>query len=65
VHPLLQELAKGGKSAALANTVNELERELVKLKTQLEIKQGTLADETNRIEAASKGVKEVRVCRVF
>ena len=56
---MLQEMTKGGKIQALANTVNELDREMVKLKTQLEMKQSSLVDEQKRISLAEKNVKEV------
>lgn len=56
---MLQEVTKGGKIQALANTVNELDREMVKLKTQLEMKQSSLVDEQKRISLAEKNVKEV------
>lgn len=56
---MLQEMTKGGKMQALANTVNELDREMVKLKTQLEMKQSSLVDEQKRISLAEKNVKEV------
>lgn len=43
----------------LTEAVNALERELVKTKTQLEIKVGTLSDDVKRVDATQKGVKEV------
>ncbi|KAJ9114125.1 hypothetical protein QFC20_001641 [Naganishia adeliensis] len=55
---LLQEMTKGGKIQALANAVNDLDREMVKLKTQLEMKQSSLLDEQKRIQAAEKNVVE-------
>ncbi len=54
-------MAKGSKGAKLADHVNELERELVRLKTQAEIKESTIVDETKRVEAATKAVSEVGV----
>lgn len=45
---------------ALTDAVNALERELVKTKTQLEIKEGSVADEAKRVELAKKAKKEVR-----
>lgn len=54
-----KELAKGGKVQHLTEAVNELERELVKVKTQLEIKESTVADDAKRVEAAKKSVKDV------
>ena len=43
----------------LTEAVNSLETEMVKTKTQLEIKIGTLNDDGRRVEASQKGVKEV------
>jgi structural maintenance of chromosome 2 len=57
----LQELAKGGKVQALTEAVNALEKELVKTKTQLDISESTVKDDSKRVEAAKKAVKEVRV----
>jgi structural maintenance of chromosome 2 len=52
-------MAKGGKIKGLTEAVNALERELVKTKTQLEIKVGTLSEDAKRVDAAKKGVKDV------
>jgi hypothetical protein len=52
-------MTKGGKIQALANTVNDLDREMVKLKTQLEMKQSSLQDEQKRIQTAERNVVEV------
>ncbi|KAK8853473.1 hypothetical protein IAR55_004180 [Kwoniella newhampshirensis] len=54
-----KEMAKGGKVQGLTDAVNTLERELVKVKTQIEIKEGTLSDDVNRVDAAKKAVKEL------
>ena len=54
-----KEMAKGGKAQGLAEAVNALEREMVKIRTQLEIKDGTLQDDAKRVEAAKKAVEEV------
>ncbi|RSH76747.1 Structural maintenance of chromosomes protein 2 [Apiotrichum porosum] len=54
-----KEMAKGGKVQALTDAVNNLERELVKVKTQLEIKESTVADDSKRVESAKRGVKDV------
>lgn len=53
-------MAKGGKMQALADAVNELERELVKVKTQLEIKESTVADDAKRVEGAKNAVAETK-----
>jgi structural maintenance of chromosome 2 len=54
-------MAKGGKVQALTEAVNNLERELVKTKTQLEIKVGTVGEDSKRVESAKQAVKEVRI----
>ncbi|KAL7424509.1 Structural maintenance of chromosomes protein 2 [Cryptotrichosporon argae] len=56
-----KEMAKGGKAQALTDAVNELERELVKVKTQLEIKDGTAKDDAARVQAAKKAVKDLEM----
>ncbi|WWC72293.1 uncharacterized protein I206_106255 [Kwoniella pini CBS 10737] len=53
-----KEMAKGGKVSALTDAVNNLDRELVKVKTQIEILEGTLKDDVNRLEGAKKTVQE-------
>jgi structural maintenance of chromosome 2 len=52
-------MTKGGKIQALAATVNDLDREVVKLKTQLEMKQSSLVDEQKRTLTAERNVVEV------
>lgn len=54
-----KEMAKGGKLQKLSDAVNELERELVMIKTQLEIKESTVADDAKRVDGAKQAVKEV------
>ena len=51
--------AKVGKIQSLTDAVNTLDRELVKTKTQLEIIQGTLKDDSTRVDSAKKAVKDV------
>lgn len=58
-HGILQEQAKGGKIQGLTEAVNNLERELVKIKTQIEITESTLKDDAKRVEGAKKTVGEV------
>jgi hypothetical protein len=41
--------------------VNLLERELVKTITQLELKEGSVADDAKRLDAAQKAFQEVRM----
>ncbi|WWC91996.1 uncharacterized protein L201_006950 [Kwoniella dendrophila CBS 6074] len=53
-----KEMAKGGKVSALTDAVNSLDRELVKVKTQIEITEGTLKDDVKRVDGAKKAVKE-------
>ncbi len=52
-------MAKGGKVQAMTDAVNALERELVKVKTQLEIKVSTLSEDSKRVDGARKAVEEV------
>jgi structural maintenance of chromosome 2 len=52
-------MAKGGKIKSLTEAVNALERELVKVKTQLEIKVGVLGDDSKRVDGAKKSLREV------
>ncbi|WWD19905.1 hypothetical protein CI109_104374 [Kwoniella shandongensis] len=54
-----KEMAKGGKVQGLTDAVNTLERELVKVKTQIEIKEGTLKDDVKRVDTAKSAVKEL------
>ena len=58
-HDILQEQAKGGKIQGLTEAVNSLERELVRIKTQIEITESTLKDDAKRVEGAKKAVGEV------
>ena len=61
----MKEMAKGGKVQALTEAVNSLERELVKTKTQLEIKVGTAGDDAKRVEVAKKTVTDVGIHLLF
>ncbi|ORY22381.1 RecF/RecN/SMC [Naematelia encephala] len=54
-----KEMAKGGKVQALTDAVNALERELVKTKTQIEIKESSVNDDAKRVDGAKKAVKEL------
>ena len=54
-------MAKGGKVQALTDAVNALDRELVKVKTQLDITVGTMKDDARRVDTAKKAVKDVRL----
>ena len=53
-------MAKGGKAQGLGEAVNTLEREIVKVKTQLEITETTLSDDAQRVDSAKTAVKDVR-----
>ncbi|KAF7310889.1 SMC hinge domain-containing protein [Mycena chlorophos] len=46
-----QEQKKGGKLAKLEDAVGELDKELAKIRTQAEIKQGSIKAEEDRVEA--------------
>ncbi|KAF7317109.1 SMC hinge domain-containing protein [Mycena chlorophos] len=46
-----QEQKKGGKLAKLEEAVGELDKELAKIRTQAEIKQGSIKAEEDRVEA--------------
>ncbi|OXG15252.1 nuclear condensin complex protein [Cryptococcus neoformans Tu401-1] len=54
-----KEQAKGGKIQGLTEAVNNLERELVRIKTQIEITESTLKDDAKRVEGAKKAVGEL------
>ena len=56
-------MAKGGKVQGLTDAVNTLERELVKTKTQLEIKVGILRDDAKRMDVSKRAVTDVRATR--
>ncbi|ORX40472.1 P-loop containing nucleoside triphosphate hydrolase protein [Kockovaella imperatae] len=51
--------AKGGKIQTLTEAVNALDRELVKTKTQLEIIESTMKDDSKRVDTAKKAVKDL------
>ncbi|EIW72205.1 nuclear condensin complex protein [Tremella mesenterica] len=54
-----KEMAKGGKIQSLTDAVNALERELVKVKTQLEMIVSTMGDDSKRVDTAKKAVKDL------
>ena len=58
-----KELKKGGKYKKLEEEVSELEKVLVKIRTQVEIKTGTVADEDKKADALQAELKEV--CRKY
>ncbi|KAF8308761.1 condensin complex subunit SMC2 [Clavulina sp. PMI_390] len=55
-----KELAKGGKLKALEEQLNGLVKELTRLATQAEIKEGALGEERKRIEGLEQSVQELR-----
>lgn len=54
-----KELKKGGKYKKLEEEVSELEKALVKIRTQCEIKTGTIADEDKKSSALQAEFQEV------
>jgi structural maintenance of chromosome 2 len=55
-----RELKKGGKVTRLEEEAKELEKAVIKLRTQAEIKEGTIKDEETAREASGREVSEVR-----
>jgi structural maintenance of chromosome 2 len=55
-----RELKKGGKVTRLEEEFKELEKAVVKLHTQAEIKEGTIKDEETALEASGRELSEVR-----
>jgi structural maintenance of chromosome 2 len=56
-----RELKKGGKVTRMEEEAKELEKVVVKLRTQAEIKEGTIKDEETARDASSHELGEVRV----
>ena len=54
-----EEMRKGGKLKKLEEEVGELEKVLVKVRTQMEIKDGTIKDEENKIRTLGGEQQEV------
>lgn len=54
------ELRKGGKFKKLEDEVAELEKVLVKIKTQVEIKNGTISDDEEKVKILETELAEVR-----
>lgn len=54
-----KEIEKGGKLKALEATVENGEKELARFVTQVEIKQGTIAEEEKKLVALENALKEV------
>ena len=57
-----KELKKGGKFKQLEEQVSELGKTLAKVRTQVEIKEGTIADEEGKIAGSAKELEEVGDC---
>ncbi len=56
-----RELKKGGKATRLEEEAKELEKAVIKLRTQAEIKEGTIKDEETTREESGRGLSEVPV----
>ncbi|KAK4629022.1 Structural maintenance of chromosomes protein 2 [Fulvia fulva] len=54
-----KELRKGGKFAKLEEAVKEYSKELERLKTVVELKQGSIAEEQERLQKAQASVKDL------
>lgn len=54
-----EEMKKGGKFKGREEEVAELEKVLVKIRTQVEIKNGTITDEAGRVGGLENELKEV------
>ncbi|KAJ7056661.1 condensin complex subunit SMC2 [Mycena amicta] len=54
-----QEQKKGGKLAKLEESVAELDKELTKIRTQVDIKNESIKDEEGRVEACKKELTEL------
>jgi structural maintenance of chromosome 2 len=55
-----RELKKGGKATRLEEEAKELEKVVIKLRTQAEIKEGTIKDEEAARDASGRELNEVR-----
>ena len=54
-----KELQKGGKAKKLEENVTKIDMELVKLKTQIELKESSVAGETKQVSEQEKEIKNV------
>ena len=57
--PFCQELAKGGKVAALEKQLNAIDMEIAKLKTQADGKTKEIKEEEHKIKELERNAKEV------
>lgn len=55
-----KEMKKGGKFKRLEEEVGELEKAVVKVRTQVEIKNGTISDEEGKVKGLQRELQEVR-----
>ncbi|KAI0822104.1 condensin complex subunit SMC2 [Trametes gibbosa] len=55
-----KELKKGGKFKKLEEEVSELGKTLAKVRTQVEIKDGTISEEASKVAASEKELEEIR-----
>lgn len=56
-----KELAKGGKLKALEEELNGFVKELARLGTQAELKEGTIKDEEKKVKGLEQASTEVRI----
>lgn len=54
-----KEMKKGGKFKKLEEEVGELEKALVKIRTQVDIKNGTISDEGSKVKEMERELQEV------
>lgn len=54
-----KEMKKGGKFKKLEEEVGELEKALVKIRTQVDIKNGTISDEDSKVKEMERELQEV------
>ena len=57
-----RELKKGGKAKQLEENVTKIDMELVKLKTQIELKESSAAGEAKRVSEHEREVNNVSIC---
>lgn len=57
-----KELAKGGKLKALEEELSNFVKELTKLATQAEIKEGTITDEGKKVDGLQRALEQVSIC---
>jgi predicted nucleic acid-binding Zn-ribbon protein len=58
-------LAKGGKVTQLEKQLKDLDIEIGRVKTQLELKEDSIRDEEKRIVEFEKGIEDVRTVLTF